>query len=570
MKDVFFVTSWGYAADHLFGWLPKAINSHPELFALLSHEGSRPKYLKERTRGQRPDIKSYAYFLSDMSKTYQSIGDCYSYRAAAVDSLINQPGLSGLRAINLIRNPITWINFYCLWRSRNMRTSDGSTEAIEWEWKINRGPYFESLGVEMPEQTDISRWAFLQGLTHLNNLPDELSLKNIKTITIESLAEDKAKFAQTVNYLTHDAINFSHAQLATAYSLLPGLYRGELEVNSAQPDILASWDSWHYKSFERIVNKDTIDSFEKLGYKLNELKKNNSSNVYISCDRKRNMPPAKVFVTTPRKAGTHAIRSLITSLSGMKYYEPNIQGDKNYGDWSIVDWPLNSYFSWHSLITPEIASLLQSGGIKTICITRNIYDIIFSFYNHLVFDVDASIGKSIDANAFIRQASFEHGITMIINGYFDTETGERFDGIYSELLRMRSYFEYSITSENILIIDFEHLFDSGQELILDRVARYLEIEEPLSRNFKLNKRKPVKIKSLFKRIFQNSTLASSSEQGTHYSNPLREKLVNHLKPYHISMITNLYLKAFEGFSQEHYISTLQKFGLDDISRNKYL
>ena len=37
------------------------------------------------------------------------------------------------------------------------------------------------------------------------------------------------------------------------------------------------------------------------------------------------MPPAKVFVTTPRKARTHAIRSLITSLSGMKYYEPNIQ-----------------------------------------------------------------------------------------------------------------------------------------------------------------------------------------------------------------------------------------------------
>ena len=159
---------------------------------------------------------------------------------------------------------------------------------------------------------------------------------------------------------------------------------------------------------------------------------------------------------------------------------------------------------------------------------------------------------------------------MIINGYFDAETGERFDGIYSELLRLRSYFEYSITSENILIIDFEHLFDSDQELILDRVARYLEIEEPLSRNFKLNKRKPVKTKSLFKRIFQNSTLASSSEQGTHYSNPLREK--TRKSPQALSYINDHkpYLKAFEGFSQEHYISTLQKFGLDDISRNKYL
>lgn len=51
---VFYVTAWGYAADHLFGWFPKALNRHRDIFALLAYEGSRPKYLRERTRCECP------------------------------------------------------------------------------------------------------------------------------------------------------------------------------------------------------------------------------------------------------------------------------------------------------------------------------------------------------------------------------------------------------------------------------------------------------------------------------------------------------------------------------------
>ena len=54
--NLFYVISEGYAADHLFSWFSKSLNKHPEVFALLAHEGSRPKYLKERTRGERPNI----------------------------------------------------------------------------------------------------------------------------------------------------------------------------------------------------------------------------------------------------------------------------------------------------------------------------------------------------------------------------------------------------------------------------------------------------------------------------------------------------------------------------------
>ncbi len=60
--NVFYVTSQGYAADHWYGWLPKALNAHPEIFALLAHEGSRPKYIKTRTRGERPSIIPFTEF----------------------------------------------------------------------------------------------------------------------------------------------------------------------------------------------------------------------------------------------------------------------------------------------------------------------------------------------------------------------------------------------------------------------------------------------------------------------------------------------------------------------------
>ncbi|MDG1325592.1 MAG: hypothetical protein P8P49_07480, partial [Opitutales bacterium] len=65
-KKIFLIASEGYAADHLFSWFNKSINKHQELFSLLAHEGSRPKYFSERTRGERPDIISYCEFMHDM------------------------------------------------------------------------------------------------------------------------------------------------------------------------------------------------------------------------------------------------------------------------------------------------------------------------------------------------------------------------------------------------------------------------------------------------------------------------------------------------------------------------
>lgn len=144
---VFYVTAWGYAADHLFGWFPKALNCHRDIFALLAHEGSRPKYLAERTRGERPALIPFTEFLNDMGMTYSAIGDCYSYRAGQMPELLNIDRYKNIPVVNLVRHPVTWLEFYVRWRASNMRMREGASDPLAWEWKTACHGYFEYLGL---------------------------------------------------------------------------------------------------------------------------------------------------------------------------------------------------------------------------------------------------------------------------------------------------------------------------------------------------------------------------------------------------------------------------------------
>jgi hypothetical protein len=80
---VFYVTAWGYAADHLFGWFPKALNCHRDIFALLAHEGSRPKYFRGSS-GERPPLVPFTEFLNDMGMTCAAIGRYSTVPGSAV------------------------------------------------------------------------------------------------------------------------------------------------------------------------------------------------------------------------------------------------------------------------------------------------------------------------------------------------------------------------------------------------------------------------------------------------------------------------------------------------------
>lgn len=134
--NVFFVTAWGYAADYLFGWLPKALNAHRDIFALLSHEWSRPKYFNVRTRGERPPLIPYTEFLNDMGMTYSVIGDCYSYRAGQMPELLGVEQYKNISVVNLVRHPVAWLEFYVRWRTSDMRMRAGGTDPLAWEWKM--------------------------------------------------------------------------------------------------------------------------------------------------------------------------------------------------------------------------------------------------------------------------------------------------------------------------------------------------------------------------------------------------------------------------------------------------
>ena len=152
---VFYVTAWGYAADHYFGWFPKALNSHPEIFALLSHEGSRPKYMKERTRAERPPLIPFTEFLNDMGMTYQAIGDCYSYRVGQMPELHGNPRYANIPVVNLVRHPFTWLEFYVRWRAGNMRMRAGASDPLAWEWKVAHHGKYRHLGLKPYDKDEV-------------------------------------------------------------------------------------------------------------------------------------------------------------------------------------------------------------------------------------------------------------------------------------------------------------------------------------------------------------------------------------------------------------------------------
>jgi hypothetical protein len=263
---VFYVTAWGYAADHWYGWLPKALNCHPEIFALLAHEGSRPKYMKERTRGERPPLIPFTNFLNDMGMTYQAIGDCYFYRASQMPEVFSQWG-DDIPIVNIVRHPYVWLEFYIRWRASNMRMPDGSMGPLEWEWGTVNHQYFESLGLKAYTKEDIPVWAAYQGMSQLNNvLSDQVA--DVRQFTLESIAASRDVFIDLVGYLTKGRCEYPPELLDLVYSFINTPFRGEEKLRMVPAEIYRSWPDWKREAFELIVSRDAVKCFEGFGYKF--------------------------------------------------------------------------------------------------------------------------------------------------------------------------------------------------------------------------------------------------------------------------------------------------------------
>jgi hypothetical protein len=211
MAHTFYVTSWGYAADHWYAWFVKALNAHPEILAYLANEGSRPKYFTERTRAQRPDLMQYTKFIADVGMTYSAIGDCYSYRAFQAKVLRDKFG-DTIPIINLVRHPYCWLKFYVRWRAANMRMPDGTTGPLDHEWSTVRHDIFNDIKLKPYEKKDIDIWASYQGMFLLNNIKRDV-LSGVKQKTLEKIVKSPNSFSETVNYLTHGRVVLDYKQI---------------------------------------------------------------------------------------------------------------------------------------------------------------------------------------------------------------------------------------------------------------------------------------------------------------------------------------------------------------------
>lgn len=265
-KHVFFVSSFGYAADHWFGWFPKALNSHPEIFALLAHEGSRPKYLKERTRGERPPIVPFAHFLNDMGMTYQAIGDCYSYKASQFRELLATFG-EDIPMLNLVRHPYVCLEFYIRWRATNMRMPDGSSGPIDWEWGTVRHDLFERLELKPYAREDVHIWSAYQGMHLLNMIVDD-QVPGVRQMALESVVGSREVFAETVRYLTKGRCEYSPALLDTVFGFVNTPFRGEEKLRMVPHELYATWPDWKKDAFEKLVRPEAIALYERMGYAL--------------------------------------------------------------------------------------------------------------------------------------------------------------------------------------------------------------------------------------------------------------------------------------------------------------
>ena len=446
---VFYVTAWGCATDHLFGWFPKALNCHRDIFALLAYEGSRPKYLRERTCGERPPLVPFTEFLNDMGMTYAAIGDCYSYRAGQMPELLSIDRYKNIPVVNLIRHPVVWLEFYVRWCATSMRMRAGATDPLEWEWKTACHAYFEYLGLHSYTKDDIDIWASYQGMFQLNNVLSDIHAVQ-HHIPIEKIADQPEAFRSLATYLTRGEIIFDQASLDSAYSMRHTLFRGEILVESAPDQLMQSWPGWKVEAFRKLVSPEAIRAYKSFGYDLKNL---TQRSVNIAPTHGKIQRP--IFVSSLPKSGTWLLREILKMATGLEAHEPHIgSGLPDYENEMLIEFPSGTFFSWHSTLTSRSVSLLRGCQAKNIFLIRNIYDVLLSMLNHLSRDVDAAIGRSVIGSSYFENKTTEQSLTLMISGF--TSPQMTWMGAGPLLRQIDSMLEL-VESGEALLIDYEQL-----------------------------------------------------------------------------------------------------------------
>lgn len=460
--NVFFVTSWGYAADHYFSWFCKSLNAHRDIFALLAHEGSRPKYLKERTRSERPPLKPFLEFLTDMGMTYEAIGDCYSYRVSHFTGLKNDPAFRDVPLLNLVRHPVIWLEFYIRWRATNMRMGSGANDPLLWEWLVAKHNIFAALSLKPYEKDEVHIWSAYEGMRSMNKIAGEV--KNFRPhCAIERLAASPEAFQTVVTHLTKGRVHYDQADLDRAFGMRDTLFRGEEKIETDPQKIIDSWPGWKVDAFRKLVSEQALAAYRSIGYLLQELEKplmsppsagGPTQDDPADTDHPHGAKPKQlarpIFITSLMKSGTWLIREVIHEMTGLTFYEPDVSvTGARYADPMVIEFPPGRFFSWHSVMNSSVAARIQSSNALPIFLVRNIYDLILAIYDHHAFDIDAELGRSTNGAAFFAEIPLDQRLAIIINGA-KTENFT-WHGIGPHLYQMESMLEYHKTFSGFLL-----------------------------------------------------------------------------------------------------------------------
>lgn len=531
---VFYVTAWDYAAaDHYFGWFPKALNLHPEIFVLLAHEGSRAKYLRERTRADRPPLVPFTEFLNDMGMTYQAIGDCYSYRAGQMPELLGNPRYAGIPVVNLVRHPVVWLEFYVRRRAGNMRMRAATSDPLAWEWKVAHHGAFRHLGLRPYEKDEVQVWAAFQGMTQLNNVLGDLPAVR-KHLPIENLATNPTLFCEVASYLTRGSCVYEQRDLERAFAMTQTLFRGEEPVETNPRTLLESWPGWKVDAFRTLLNPKALEAFKSFGYDLFGL----DAPHLPAKQQPRSSPPHPIFVSSVMKSGTWLLRSILEQLTGLTAHEPQIgEGTPAYDDEMLIDIPPGKFFTWHSILNERSAALLKGADTKNIFLVRNIYDLLISMYNHLLHDADASIGRSVGNSSYLRDLSPSVAMSMMIAGFTTPEL--TWDGLQPHIRHIASLLRFKEEGGDALLMSYEEL-TGDKASALRKIARYLEIPVDEGRIGQI-------VEATGFRTMKSA--AKKAGRDKHFTDEKDRDVKKYLRPYHVAMVNRMTMEEVPNLAE---------------------
>ena len=260
---IFFLTSHGMAGDLLFDWLPKVLKLHPEIFIYMG-ESIRSKYLRERSRKERPNPIKFKEFLFDMcSDNYSLAGECFSYRTYHFKKLPKN-FFKNCKILNIVRDPIIWLHHYYNWRVNNMNMPKDNRFSINHEWSIVEHEKFQKLKLKKYKKEDVKVWSFFQGLSILTRMQSDIN-DGIKSVRIEDISQSIKKLNNLLSYLSDGKLKFSSKSEDLIFSLQK-IRRKNHRLYLSHDKIISEWDHWQKDAYESILSRKHKEVFQKHGY----------------------------------------------------------------------------------------------------------------------------------------------------------------------------------------------------------------------------------------------------------------------------------------------------------------